>query len=155
MDCARPGGGSLGELGVAEAGMGRGVLGPVHGLFQRRVAGDDALLELAGLRFAQMGLAAEVYADTSDELEHVLGFVPPHPYLPVVHLNRGVNVLDESSRVVVGEFAGRFAGRIAGLVVHDKKEMGEQTDRLVRVMRQLDADLSEQPGSPLVYLEYA
>src|SRR2546430_6081353 len=34
-------------------------------------------------------------------------------------------------------------------------EMGEQTDRLVRVMRQLDADLSEQPASPLVYLEYA
>lgn len=151
MDRARPYGEGPGELGIAR----RGVPGPVHGLFQRRVAGDDALLELAGLRFAQMGLAAEVYADTSDELEHVLGFVPPHPYLPVVHLNRGVNVLDESSRVVVGEFAGRFAGRIAGLVVHDKKEMGEQTDRLVRVMRQLDADLSEQPGSPLVYLEYA
>jgi len=82
MDCARPGGGSPGELGAAEAGTGWEVLGPVHGLFQRRVAGDDALLELARLHFAQMGLAAEIYADTSDELEHVLQFVPPHPYLP-------------------------------------------------------------------------
>jgi hypothetical protein len=155
MDRARPGGGSLGELGVAEAGMGRGVLGPVHGLFQRRVAGDDALLELAGLRFAQMGLAAEVYADTPDELEHVLQFVPPHPYLPVVHLNRGLNVLHEGSRAVVGEFADRFAGRIAGLVVHDKREMVAQTDRLLSVMRELNARLCERPGGPFVFLEYA
>ena len=80
----------------------REVLWPVHGLFQRRVAGDDALLELAGLRFAQMGVAAEVYADTPAELEHVLRFVSPHPYLPVVHLNRGVNVLNEPSRRVRG-----------------------------------------------------
>ena len=131
------------------------MLWPVHGLFQRRVAGDDALLELAGLRFAQMGVAAEVYADTPEELEHLLRFVPPHPYRPVVHLNRGVNVLNEPSRAVVGEFAYRFAGRIAGLVVHDKYEMGEQTDRLLSVMRELDARLSERPGGPLVFLEYA
>jgi hypothetical protein len=131
------------------------VLGPVYGLFQRRVAGDDALLELAALRFAQIGLAAEVYADTPAELEHVLRFVPSHPYMPVVHLNRGVNVLNEPGRVVVREFADRFAGRIAGLVVHDKHEMGEQTDRLLRVMRELDVRLSERPGGPLVFLEYA
>ena len=127
---------------------------PVHGLFQRRVAGDDALLELARLRFAQMGLAAEVYAGTPGELDHVLRFVPPHPYLPVVHLDRGVNVLEESGRAVVGEFASRFAGRIAGLVVHDKHQMGEQTGRLLEVMRQLDARLREQPDGPLVFLEY-
>jgi hypothetical protein len=128
---------------------------PVHGLFQRRVAGDDALLELAALRFAQTGLAAEVYADTPDELEHVLRFAPDQPSLPVVHLNRGVNVLNEQGRAVVGEFAGRFAGRVAGLVVHDKREMGEQTDRLLDVMRELDGRLSERPGGPLVFLEYA
>jgi len=130
-------------------------LGPVYGLFQRRVAGDDALLELAGFRFTQTGLAAEVYADTPEELEHVLRFVPPHPYLPVVHLNRGVNVLDERGRAVVGTFADRFAGRVAGLVVHDKHEMAAQTDRLLRGMRDLDARLRERPGGPLVFLEYA
>jgi hypothetical protein len=133
----------------------RGAPRPVHGLFQRRVAGDDALLKLAGLRFAQMGLAAEVYADTPDELEYVLGFVPPHLFLPVVHLNRRINVLDEGGYGVVGEFADRFAGRIAGLVVHDKHEMGERTARLLSVMRRLDARLSERPGGPLVFLEYA
>jgi hypothetical protein len=127
----------------------------VHALFQQRVDGDDALLRLAGLRFAQMGTAAEVYADTPDQLEHVLRYVPPHPRLPVVHLNRSVNVLHERDRALVREFAGRFAGRVAGLVVHDKREMGTQTDRLVAGMRDLDATLRGRPDGPLVFLEYA
>ena len=155
MGHAQSGDGGPGELGAADAGTDREALGPVYGLFQRRVAGDDALLELAGFRFTQMGLAAEVYADTPEELEHVLRFVPPHPYLPVVHLNRGVNVLDERGRDLVGTFADRFAGRVAGLVVHDKHAMAAQTDRLLRAMRDLDARLRERPGSPLVFLEYA
>jgi hypothetical protein len=131
------------------------VLGPVHGLFQRRVAGDDALLELAGLRFAQIGLAAEVYAGTPDELAHVLRFVPPHPYLPMVHLDRGINVLHEPGRALVAEFADRFAGRVAGLVVHDKRDMAAQTDALLTGMRELSARLGERPDAPIVYLEYA
>jgi hypothetical protein len=56
----------------------QGGLGDVHALFQQRVDGDDALLKLAGLRFAQMGMAAELYANTPDQLEAVLQFVPPH-----------------------------------------------------------------------------
>jgi hypothetical protein len=127
----------------------------VHALFQQRVEGDDALLRLAGLRFAQMGTAAEVYADTPDQLEHVLRYVPPHPRRPVVHLNRSVNVLHGRDRAAVAEFADRFAGRVAGLVVHDKREMGAQTDRLVDGMRELDARLRARPDGPLVFLEYA
>ena len=151
MDRARPGCGTS----TAETSTGQEVPGPIHGLFQRRVAGDDALLKLAGLRFAQMGLAAEVYADTPDELDHVLPFVPPHPYLPVVHLNRRINVLHERSRAVVAEFAGRFAGRLAGVVVHDSREMEAQTERLLTVMRELNARLCERPDGPVVFLEYA
>ena len=86
----------------------------VHALFQQRVEGDDALLRLAQLRFAQMGAAAEVYADTPDQLEHVLQFVPAHPQMPMVHLNRSINVLHGRDRAVVREFADRYAGRIAG-----------------------------------------
>ena len=129
--------------------------GYVHALFQQRVDGDEALLRLAGLRFAQMGTAAEVYADTPDQLEHVLRFVPPHPRLPVVHLSRGVNVLHGRDRALVQAFADRFAGRVAGLVVHDKREMGAQTDRLLAGMRELNARLCQRPGGPLVFLEYA
>ena len=137
------------------ATAGQVVAGYVHALFQRRIDGDDALLKLAGLRFAQMGVAAEVYADTPDQLEYVLQFVPSHARLPIVHLNRGINVLHGRDRAVVREFAGRFAGRVAGLVVHDKREMGAQTDRLLAGMRELNARLCEQPGGPLVFLEYA
>jgi hypothetical protein len=129
--------------------------GCVHALFQQRVDGDEALLRLAGLRFAQMGTGAEVYADTPDQLEQVLRFVPPHPPLPVVHLNRAVNVLHGRDRALVQEFADRFAGRIAGLVVHDKREMGAQTDRLLAGMRELNARLGQQPAGPLLFLEYA
>jgi hypothetical protein len=145
MDVARPG----------DAGPEPEALGPVHGLFQRRVAGDDALLRLASLRFAQLGLAAELYADTPDELERTLAFVPPHPYLPTVHLSRGLNLLSEPDRALVEAFAGRFTGRVSGLVVHDQAEMAGQTDRLVEVMRELDARLRERPGRPMVFLEYA
>ena len=127
----------------------------VHALFQQRVDGDDALLRLAQLRFAQMGAAAEVYADTPDQLEHLLQFVPAYPRLPMVHLSRGINVLHGRDRAVVREFADRFAGRIAGLVVHDKREMGAQTDRLLAAMRELNAHLCGRPAGPLVFLEYA
>ncbi len=127
----------------------------VHALFQQRIAGDEALLKLAGLRFAQAGLAAEVYADTPDQLQYVLHFVPAHARLPVVHLNRGVNVLHERGRAAVREFADRFAGRVAGLVVHDHHEMGAETDRLLAGMRELNTRLVERPDGPIVFLEYA
>jgi len=128
---------------------------PVHALFQQRIDGDDALLKLAGLRFAQMGTAAEVYADSPDQLEYVLQFVPSHARLPIVHLSRRVNVLHGRDRAVVREFADRFAGRVAGLVVHDKREMAGNTDRLLAAMRELNTHLCQRPGSPLVFLEYA
>jgi len=152
MDRAQPGPGEAGTGGTA---VEQGVLSPVHALFQQRVAGDDALLKLAGLRFAQMGVAAEVYADSPDQLEYVLQFVPAHARLPVVHLSRGLNVLHERDRAVVREFADRFAGRVAGLVVHDKRDMGAQTDRLLAGLRELNARLCERPDGPLVFLEYA
>ena len=84
---------------------------PLHALFQRRVDGDDALLRLARLRFEQAGLAAEVYADTPEQLEEVLGFAPQRPHRPVVHLSRQVNLLEERGRAAVETFADRFGGR--------------------------------------------
>jgi hypothetical protein len=56
---------------------------------------------------------------------------------------------------LVREFADRFAGRVAGLVVHDKREMGAQTDRLLAGMRELNAGLCQRPDGPMVFLEYA
>jgi hypothetical protein len=127
----------------------------VHGLFQRRLEGDDALLRLARLRFAQAGLAAEVYADTPGQLEHVLSFVNPDSCLPVVHLNRGVNLLYERDRRLVEGFATLFAGRVSGLVAHDQREMATRVPELVAAIRELDARLRAGPALPRLFLEYA
>ena len=124
---------------------------PLRALFQRRIDGDDALLRLAQLRFAQAGLAAEVYADTPEQLAWILDFAPSQPYLPVVHLGRRVNLLDRRDRAAVQTFADRFAGRVAGLVVHDKKEMATRTDDLVAGI----SELTLRPGGPTLFLEYA
>jgi hypothetical protein len=152
MDRTGPG---TGETGTGGTTAGQAGPGHVYALFQQRVDGDDALLKLAALRFAQMGAAAEVYAGTPDQLEYVLPFVPSHASSPIVHLSRDLNVLHRRDRAVVREFADRFCGRVAGLVVHDKREMGAQTERLLAGMRELDAHLGQRPGSPLVFLEYA
>jgi hypothetical protein len=155
MDQARPDGQRPGEPAAPATSTDQQLTEPLHALFYRRVAGDDALLQLAGLRFTQTGLAAETYADSPGELEHVLQFMPPHPRLPTVHLNRGINLLNEQSRATVMEFANRFAGRVGGLVVHDQRDMGDQTDHLLTVLNELNARLCERPDSPFVFLEYA
>ena len=131
------------------------ILPPLRALLQQRVEGDDALLQLAQLRFAQAGLAAEVYADTPEQLDRVLGFIPSHRYLPVVHLNRGVNVLQARGRAVVEAFAARFAGRVWALVVHDKAEMVARENDLLAAMRELGTGLSVRPEGPYLFLEYA
>ena len=135
--------------------MGPDPLPPIHALFHQRGAGDDALLKLAGLRFAQAGLAAEAYAETPGQLDHVLGYVPPHPRLPTVHLNRGLNLLRERDRGVVEDFAAHFAGRLSGLVVHDQADMATQTGELLAALRDLDTRLAQWPDAPRVFLEYA
>ncbi len=130
-------------------------IGPVHALFQQRLSADDALLRLAQLRFAQMGVAAELYADTPDELEHVLRFAPTEPRLPVVHLNRGIDLLQEQGRQAVRDFAGRFAGRISGLNVHDRRGMADLDASWLSAMAELDAFLDKEAPDVTLYLEYA
>jgi hypothetical protein len=141
---------------AASSSSGEGSLPPsVHALFQRRIEGDDALLRLARLRFAEAGLAAEVYADTPSQLETVLRFVPPESRPPMVHLNRAVNLLRERDRESVEDFASLFRGRVSGFVVHDQREMATKIDDLVAAMRDLESRLTSRPDAPYVFLEYA
>lgn len=135
-----------------QAGSGRRV---VHALFQPRYAGDDALPRLASLRFAQAGLAAELYADTPDDLDRLLPYVPPHPRRPTVHLNRGLNLLHERDRGLVEQLADRLAGRLSGMVVHDQPGMGDPANDPVGALRDLDTRLGRIPDAPRVFLEYA
>lgn len=131
---------------------------PLYALFQQRMPGDEALLRLAQLRFAQAGLAAEVYAGSPDELGRVLGFAPARRALPMVHLDRGLNVLREADRAAVAGLARPFAGRVAGLVVHDKPAMPDAPAEVVAALRRLSAHLhdgSGPRGSVRLFLEYA
>ncbi|WP_433295652.1 hypothetical protein ACQP2F_36370 [Actinoplanes sp. CA-030573] len=124
----------------------------VRALFQQRIAGDDALLRLAALRFAEAGMPAELYADHPGDLERLLGYVPEHETAPVVHLNRHVDILSEDGRATVEAFASRFAGRIAGLVVHDKAAMRDRIGDVVAALRELGRPRARHP---MVFLEYA
>ena len=123
----------------------------IRGLFQQRVAGDGALLQLTRLRFGQAGMPAELYADNHDELEHLLGLVPAHPTLPTVHLNRRLDLLDPSSREAIAGFLDRFSSRIGGFVVHDRRQMMGHEDALADALR----ELGDRESGPMVYLEYA
>ena len=96
-------------------------------------------------------MPAEVYADSPDQLERLLRYVPEHQELPVVHLNRGVNLLDPRGRATVETFVARFAGRVYAVVVHDKAAMLDRMPEVVEGMRRLGGTRRR----PLVLLEYA
>jgi len=81
------------------------------GLFEKRIAGDDSLTELARLRFSQAGMGAEMHARTTEELDGLLKF-QPSPNAPViVHLPRDFNLMDEHAGTLILDFASSFAGR--------------------------------------------
>jgi hypothetical protein len=119
----------------------------VRGLFQQRVSGDDALLRLARLRFAQQGMPAEVYAHSPDALESVLRFAPDRP---TVHLDRSLDVRTAAGQGLVEAFTTRFAGRVAAFVVHDQAGMAADVPQVVAALRGLG-----RSDRPTVYLEYA
>jgi hypothetical protein len=125
----------------------------LRGLFGPYVSGDDAVLRLARLRFAEAGMPAELYADTPEQLERELRFVPPHPALPLAHLSRQINLLRDDGQRQVQAFAGQFRGRLLGVVVHDQAGMADRIPEVVTAMRNTTAGRS--PDAPLVFLEYA
>jgi len=127
----------------------------ILGLFQKRIDGDDCLLALAKKRFEQAGLGVEFYAGNPSELDWLLGFKPTNNQPVVVHLSRGVNVLDSSSRAEVLEFARRFAGRVLGMVFHDQPELATQPDDYCRAVREMNARLEEVPNCPWLFIEFA
>jgi hypothetical protein len=123
----------------------------VRGLFQQRVAGDDALLRLASLRFAQAAMPAELYADTPREAERLLDYLPDHATRPTVHLNRGTNLLDPDSRATILAFVDRLGDRVSGLIVHDKRDMIDRVPDLVEALRVV----GDRTQGPHVFMEYA
>jgi hypothetical protein len=125
------------------------------GLFEKRIAGDDSLTELARLRFSQAGMGAEMHAGTPEQLDGLLKF-RPSPNAPVtVHLPRDFNLMDEHARTLILDFASRFAGRVYGLVVHDRTEMVTRRESFLQVARELDSRLGQIDRCPMLFIEYA
>lgn len=126
---------------------------PVHGLFQKRVDGDDALLRLARRRFEEAGMAAEVYAGSPEELDRILRFAPQEPTQPVVHLPRDVDLLAAHDRRRIQALAESGAGRVRGFVVHDRRGMPDRLDDLAVAAEEVSPVLAGT--GTLLFLEYA
>jgi phosphoglucan,water dikinase len=137
-----------GKKGKPNAGTCR-----VMGLFQKRIEGDDALLSLAQLRFRQAGLGAEYYAETPEELEHLLKFRPSDGAPAVVHLARGIDLFRDEDRRRVADFSGRFSGRIYGMVLHDQKEIIDRIDDYAALLSGLETDMKK--NACYLFIEYA
>ncbi len=125
------------------------------GLFEKRIEGDDSLMELARLRFRQAGLGAEMYAGTPEQLEHELRFRPAPDAPVMVHLPRELNLAEGQDRRRIAEFASRLAGRLCGLVVHDHPDLAERHGVCLRAAQEMAARLDEIQGGPMLFIEYA
>src|SRR5579859_1987761 len=95
------------------------------GLFEQRIAGDGALMELARRRFEQACMGAEIHASTVDQLNWLLGLRPGQNAPVVVHLPRDFNLLLEKTRNQILTLASAGASKVVGLVLHDQRELVE------------------------------
>jgi len=128
---------------------------PILALFQKRIEGDDALLQLAALRFKEAGLGPEFYAGTPDELAGLLKFMPANGAPATVHLPRGIDLFEENDRRRVLDFAKNFRDRIFGLIIHDQSEIAASFDNYLAVLNSIESLLKEIQESPYLFIEYA
>lgn len=123
-------------------------------MLKQGIEGDDALLRLAQVRFAEAGLGAELYPGSPEQYDQQRAFCPTGRPC-TIHLPRGINLLQQDGRSQVMAFAQRAAGRALGLIVHDHLQFAEQRDGAVAAFRDLNRRLSELPDAPLLFVEYA
>jgi hypothetical protein len=128
---------------------------PTLGLFEKRIEGDDSLLELARLRFQQAGMGAEMHAGAPAQLEALLRFRPSSQAPVTVHLPRHFNLVEQAACDRIAEFARCFAGRVRGLILHDHAAMADQPAEYFRAARELNLRLAADGTVPMVFIEYA
>jgi hypothetical protein len=125
------------------------------GLFETRIEGDDALMELARLRFQQARMGTEIHAATPQQLEGIMRFRPTTELPVVVHLPRHFNLLNEEHQTQIAQLASGFAGRIYGMVMHDHPDLVSRSDDFVRATQMMESRLAAIRGCPLLFVEYA
>src|SRR5262245_65249442 len=112
------------------------------GLFEKRIEGDDCLLELARRRFQQARMGAEMHAGDSGQLYGLMKFRPAEDSPWVVHLPRDFHLSDERIQERILDLASRFAGRVHGLVIHDHPDMAWHPEDAVQAAREMDSRLA-------------
>lgn len=124
-------------------------------LFQKRIEGDDALLELARLRFRKAGLGAEFYAANPDELMWLLHFRPNNTAPVVIHLPREINLLDQKDIERIIHFMVTAAGLVNGFVLHDQTEIVSNLQKYQAALTEIDTALQCCQPKPILFVEYA
>lgn len=124
-------------------------------LFQKRIDGDDALLELARLRFQQAQLGVEIYAGSVQELNQLLDFKPWPEALTVAHLPRGIDLLSVEGHEQLLHFVEIFSDRVYGFVVHDQPEIASRPELYKAALGEINSALTKAAGRPLLFIEYA
>jgi hypothetical protein len=125
------------------------------GLFEKRIEGDDALMELARLRFQQANMGAEMHAATPEQLDDVMRFRPATELPVVVHLPRHLNLLDDEHRNQIAVMASTFGERIYGMVIHDHPDLVSCSGEYVTAAQALQSRLAQIRRCPILFVEYA
>jgi hypothetical protein len=128
---------------------------PVLGLFEKRIEGDDCLLELARRRFQEAGLGAEMHAGSPGQLEQLLEYRPSETSPVVLHLPRDFNLTDAHSQGRILDFATQFAGRVRGLVLHDHPDLVTRPEAFLKSALEMETWLERIDRGPMLFIEYA
>ncbi len=125
-------------------------------ILQKRIDGDDSLMELARLRLQQAKAGAEFYAQNPDEMMRLLRFRPWQEAPVVVHLPHDINMLDKDCHQLIINFA-TFASRenVYGLVLHDHHKLVGLFSDYKKALTKINTALNEIPNSPYLFIEYA
>ncbi len=125
------------------------------GLFEKRIEGDDALMELARLRFQQARMGAEMHAGSREQLDFIMRFRPAADLPVIVHLPRQFNLLNEENRREISEMASACAGKVYGMVIHDHPDLISRSEDFTKAAQQMQSRLAQVRGSPMLFVEYA
>jgi hypothetical protein len=124
-------------------------------LFEKRMPGDDCLLELARQRFLAAKMGAEFHAGTPEQLDWLMHFRPWDASPVVIHLPRDFNLVEETSQKRILDLASRCAGRVSGLVLHDHPGMVARRNDYIDAAWKVESQLEKINGCPTLFIEYA
>ncbi len=126
----------------------------LFGLFQKRIQGDDALLELAQFRFRRSGLLPEYHAGDVAERNRMERFHPAPERAGVLHLPRGLDLFRRDTREYIAHIGTAGTGSLLGMVVHDQEEIRHDFGGYREALADLNRRL-EGADTLKLFVEYA